>query len=481
MSRRHVFASLISALSLATAESVGQESDAPRRTAAPIEVRVDPRLELLAIVFRFAGHPEYNMPNSASPYSRAVMAHFSEWKDHPAIERARELRAENGVSYDAVASLAMHATSLDALVIAGESENVWERLDARWTLARANDFLELVADFRDESRFPEFFASNAALYATVEERMRDLLARKVDASWFAEFFGTKATASFAVHPGLLLGGNNFGVGVRHPDGREEITPCIGCWEFDDDGIPTFPDSVLPTIVHEFCHSYVNPVVDAHGEAFDAPGGAIFPRIRAAMERQAYGRWRIVVYESIVRAAVVRYLIAHDDEAAVENELRMNERVHFAWIRGLSDLLGEYESSRDRYPTLDSFAPRLVEFFAKLGAEYDAAPSPPTIAELNPGNGDSAVSPSLQEIVIRFDREMGDGMSVMISSGADRFPKLGPKKARWDADRKTLRIDVRLEPGKEYEFGLNTGSQRNFTSRDGVSLDPIVIRFRTADD
>lgn len=448
--------------------------------AAVIEVSVDPRLELLAIIFRFAGHPEYNLPNSNSPYSRAVMARFREWKDHPAVERARELRAEHGVSYDAVASLAMHATSLDSLTIVGESEDQWERLDARWTLARANDFLALVADFRDQSRFVEFFAENAALYATVEGRMRDLLARKVDASWFAEFFGAKATASFTIHPGLLLGGHNYGVGVRHADGREEITPCIGCWEYDDDGVPTFPDSVLPTVVHEFCHSYVNPVVDAHGNAFEAPGEELFPRVRAAMERQAYGRWRIVMYESIVRASVVRYLIAHEDESVVENELTSNERVHFAWIRGLSDLLGEYESKRAEYPTLDSFAPRIVEFFAKLAAESAGTPKPPTLSSVDPENGAMSVSPTRTEIVLRFDREMGDGMSVMMPSDPTKFPTLGPKKARWDADRKTLRLDVRLEPNKDYEFGLNTGPQRNFKSRDGVSLDPIVIRFRTSD-
>jgi hypothetical protein len=33
-----------------------------------------------------------------------------------------------------------------------------------------------------------------------------------------------------------------------------------------------------------------------------------------------------------------------------------------WIQELSDLLGDYEAHRDRYPTLEAFAPRLVAFF-----------------------------------------------------------------------------------------------------------------------
>ena len=34
-----------------------------------IEVRVDPRVELMSLIFRLAGSSEYNQPNSKSPYS----------------------------------------------------------------------------------------------------------------------------------------------------------------------------------------------------------------------------------------------------------------------------------------------------------------------------------------------------------------------------------------------------------------------------
>lgn len=40
---------------------------------------------------------------------------------------------------------------------------------------------------------------------------------------------------------------------------------------------------------------------------------------------------------------------------------------FFWIRGLSDLLGEYEADREDYPNLDSFFPEIVKFFDKYAA------------------------------------------------------------------------------------------------------------------
>ena len=73
--------------------AIGQEAQADRPA---IEVRVDPRVELMSIVYRLAGNPEYNMGNAASPYSRAVDEH------------AQLLRQRRVISFDAVMSMAVH-------------------------------------------------------------------------------------------------------------------------------------------------------------------------------------------------------------------------------------------------------------------------------------------------------------------------------------------------------------------------------------
>jgi Domain of unknown function (DUF4932) len=453
-----------------------------------VAVSVDPRLELLSIVFRLAGNPEFNHPISNSPYSRAAAAHFRAFRGHAAIERAKALRADHGVSYDAVASLAMHVKDLPNFAFDANDASYLARLDARWTVERAAEFLGLVRQFRDESKFNEFFAANAELYATVESRMRDLLDRKLKLEWFANFFGTTTESTFALHPGLLLGGNNFGVGVRHADGREEITPCIGCWEFDDEGVPTFPDEVLPTVVHEFCHSYVNPIVDAHYAALAAPGEVIFPRVRSLMQRQAYTNWRIVLYESLVRASVVRYLAAHESAEIVAAEIEAQNPIGFTWTGRLAELLGQFEKDRAAYPTLADFIPRIAEFFAAEAqrapenAETPVDPAAPRVVKSTPANGDQAVDPALAMIEIHFDRAMNGNLAVMTTGGPDHFPAVQKTKdLGFDASATILRLPVELEPGRDYEFGLNSATNRKMASKDGVPLPPIVIKFRTAPD
>jgi len=70
----------------------------PSAALAQVEVRVDPRVELLSVLARLAGLPEFNAANSASPYAQRAEQHFAVQREHAAVARLRELRAQHGVS-----------------------------------------------------------------------------------------------------------------------------------------------------------------------------------------------------------------------------------------------------------------------------------------------------------------------------------------------------------------------------------------------
>ncbi|KAK0329395.1 hypothetical protein LTR94_037031, partial [Friedmanniomyces endolithicus] len=73
------------------------------------------------------------------------------------------------------------------------------------------------------------------------------------------FFGASPGLDFVAVIGLLNGGGNYGVSVRYPDGRAEISPVIGAGRFGGDGVPVFGDDDVGLIVHEFSHTYTNPL------------------------------------------------------------------------------------------------------------------------------------------------------------------------------------------------------------------------------
>lgn len=451
---------------------------APARAWQGVEVRVDPRVELLTVAARLAGFREFDMPNSRSPYSERIEARFAPLKDHPALESLRQLRANHGVSYDAIASLAVHLDGLERLELRGSWSAPPERLDARWDPPAAQDFLQKLRAFAREAKAAEFFEGEREFYATVAERMRARLATSRALEWFDAFFGAKAGARYTAIVGLLCGGGNFGVGVKPGGGQpEEITPVFGCWEFDEAGMPVFGESYLALYVHELCHSYTNPIVDRHLARLLPAGERIYASCAEVMKRQSYGDARIVLYESFVRACVIRCRAQLDGDDARKEQERYEAERGFVWAPELAKLFAEFEADREQWPTFDAFVPRLAEFLDEYAATLPDPSQAPQLVRSTPLNGATDVEASLAELVFEFDRPMRD-QSWSIFGRPEDQPKFTGKPG-YDRERKVLRVPVQLEPGRTYRFSLNSERSRNFVSEEGVPLAPVAFTFTTA--
>ncbi|MEW6743818.1 MAG: DUF4932 domain-containing protein [Planctomycetota bacterium] len=326
-----------------------------------IQVGVDPRVELMGIIFRLAGNPEYNMAPRYS-YIANVEEKFRPFEGHAVIKTAQRLRNERGVSFDAVMSMALHVTDAIELEERVPFDLPPVKLDKRWPLEDARLFLEQARDFVEESGFEEFLQAHQAFYDEVASRLRERLSQRDYLAWFDEFFGARPKATFRSIPGLLNGGGNYGCSVVMPDGSEEIDTVLGVWDMDEQRKPRFGYGIVPTVVHEFCHSYVNAVVDRHVEELRPAGERIFPHGAAQMRQQAYGNWTTMMYESFVRVCVVRYLFATEGEAAGKQEIAEQHQRGFHWTGEFAALLDDYEANRDGYKGFDDFVPDIVDFF-----------------------------------------------------------------------------------------------------------------------
>lgn len=442
-----------------------------------LTARVDPRVELLSIIFRLAGHPEYNHPPSRSPYANAVAVHFDAFRDHPVVQTAQRLKREYGVSYDAVMSMAVHIDDVPSLQPRIPFDLPPERLDSRWQPAEAAAFLRQASDFVRDTDFPAFLRAHQALYDQAAARLNAKLAERGYLAWFDQFFGARPGATFTLTAGLLNGGQCYGTSVRFPDGREEILPVLGVWHWDPQGVPVFKDDITGTVVHELCHAYTNPLVDQYAPQLERAGREIFSHCADQMHSQAYGTWQTMMYESLVRACVVRYLIDTDSIAAGMREIQAQHARGFVWAGELAQLLGDYDTHRTRYTSLADFMPRIVEFFQAYARPYAARQAQaPRVVAMTPANGAADVDPKLRHITITFDRPMTDG-SWSVVGGGPHFPELaGPPQ--YDAERRVLTLPVRLKPEWSYEFWLNRGQYQGFRSADGVPLEPIEVRFLT---
>jgi hypothetical protein len=140
--------------------------------------------------------------------------------------------------------------------------------------------------------------------------------------------------------------------------------------------------------------------------------------------------------------------------------------------GINSSSGQNFRSSDGVP-----APPSVIYFTTMGAsmETNARLRVPTIEKLEPENGAKDVDPATKALRATFSVPMGEGISW--TGGGPLFPKIG--KASWSADRLTCTLEVTLEPGHDYQLGLNSLGHINFQSEWGVPLTPMVYKFRTS--
>lgn len=442
---------------------------------APVAARVHEPLELLCIAARFAGLPEYQPRRPEPAYCAAVAAHFASGKEHALVVRLRELRNAHGISYDAVASLAVH---LDAsLTPRTPLVPRPPMLDARWQDADAPGVVALLAEFARATDAATFFAGRREFYAEVERRLAAQLAESKALPWFDTFFGARAGASCVAIAGLQCGGHNYGVSVQHTDGRpDELRPVFGCHQFDGEGVPRFTRTLLPLFVHELCHSYTNPLVEAHAERLRAAGERLFAAKAPQMRRQAYANGRTVLAETFVRMCVIRCMYDTEGDAAGKRQEVAETRDHFPWTIELAALLALYQQDRTKYPTFAAFVPVLAEHLDRIAAELAIPAAAPVLVAMTPANGSDAVDPACTELVFTFDRPMRDQSWSVVGSPQDT-PKVTGKPS-YDRERKVLTLPVALEPGRAYRFWLNQGSKQGFVSADGVALESVEVRLQT---
>ena len=330
-----------------------------RPNVAAIKIEVDPRVELIGIVFRLAGNYEFNQGRIRS-YVRDIERQFGDFDDHPAVKLAVRLRSKRRMSCDGPMSLAAYIDR-DYRPRKTFEQWPWDGLDGRWKKQETAEFIEKLRQFAAETKFNEFYKAHTSLYETGIRSCRAVMVQYDLQSWLGEFFGVEEMGDLRLVLGFLNGPNNYGTRFTAGQTNEKYA-IIGMQLPDADGNPVFRPRKWEIVAHEFCHSFANPVVDIYMEQLQPAGEKLYATKAPAMKRIGYQSWRSLMYESVVRACVASYIRNSFEPESLQNYLDEEAGCGFAWTEDLDNLLKTYESNRDKYPNFESFFPEFVAFF-----------------------------------------------------------------------------------------------------------------------
>jgi hypothetical protein len=439
--------------------------------------KVDERVELLSIVFRMAGAEEYSS-EEFKLYTNRINKHFASYKNHPISAFVQKQRETAGTGYDAVMKMAVHispAPNFKPLV------TFTDNLPERWGEKQAHEFLALLRQYYKDADCEKFFSQNRELYRESEKLFMPVF-NDLDTQWYKDFYGKEPKEKFNIILGLGNGGGNYGPDLIYPDGRREVFAIMGTWATETDSMPRYGKEIFPTLVHEFNHSFVNYLNEMHKAKLEKGGSKIFGFVETQMRNQAYANWQTMLDEALVRAAVIKYMKDHKySKEALDTETNIQLNRGFIWIEKLVAKLEEYSANRNKYPTLESYMPKLIHFYNNISKDFGSFKAvyekrKPKVAGIAEFNNAQDVNPNLKLIQVTFDRPLlGKGYSVNLGEkGREFFPDI--KKITYSTDRKTVLFEVDLLPGKEYEMVL-TG--RSFKSEEGIGMDDYLIKFKTA--
>ena len=322
--------------------------------------KVDKRVELLSIVFRLAERPEYSS-QTFKLYTDRIEQHFEKYKKHELIQFTKSVVNENYVSYDAVMRMAINLD--DNLKLLSDVKDVWQQ-DQRWNKENVETFVTLLQKFYIDTEFDTFFNDNADLYNEAIKRYTSIY-EQIDLDWFHFFYGKEPSEEFSVIIGMGFGGN-YGPSLDYTNGKRTVYSIVGVGMTDDRGMPDFHPMSFIILVHEFGHSFVNYLIEKNTEEFKENGERIFSVVKDEMAKQAYGSWKTMLCEALVRASVIKY--AKDHKLMIGNDLMsdflitVEKENSFFWIEELVAELENYDKQREIYPTLESYMPKLIEAY-----------------------------------------------------------------------------------------------------------------------
>jgi Domain of unknown function (DUF4932) len=380
-----------------------------------------------------------------------------------------------GISLSDVTSLAPQLTDAVTFRERAPIDAPSSTLASSWHGAEARAFLAQARDFATAAHLEAFLRARQDVYDSATARARRLVDTRAHLDWFGRFFNEPTHDLLIISPLLATSRGNFGADFRDGSLHERYA-FLAVPGADAAGYPVLDPETLPTLIHELNHSYVNHVLDSVRAALEPAGERIFPVVKAEMSRLAYGNAQIMFNESVVRAGVIRYLLANDGAAAARAETQLQRGLGFVWMDELVDLLGDYEAHRTEYPTFSAIAPRLVAYYNELAPRIERVRAAyvsrrPRIVTTSIPNGARDVDPGLTRLVLTFDKPVSTTNPFQGRFG-DEIPEL--TGGSFDAARTVFTIGVRLQAGRDYRLPLGPA----FVSDDGYPNQRLDMNFRT---
>lgn len=350
----------------------GGEQPVPGGELTSLEVRVDPRLELVTTLIALGAWGKDSGEVVASAYALEVQQAFARHATHPAVEAVSAFLKADAAGLRPLLRLAL---TLDSALAGTEPISTELALSLGGGEA-AGTLSAHLRQFAADAGFMAFFAARRPAYAKLEARVAKLAAKADPKARVEGFYGV-SHSRFALVLAPLAPRDVSGEALlarMTPDGPLVVLRPDGV---SKDKLPDFKEEAPGfgrSLAHAFGHAVLPDMLAPHAADL-ALSAALMTPVVEDMRTAGCADWPEAVAEHLLRAVDARFEQADGEVKQAQIALRTNERTGFAYVRELFTQLANYESNRAAYPTLGAFLPRItakLAYLKDMGAADDVA-------------------------------------------------------------------------------------------------------------
>lgn len=322
-----------------------------------IKITVDFKTELLGIIM-ILGNYRKRFPKLFNNYENqfyvdSIINEFSKFEDDEVIKIFDALVEKHSFNYDAPFCLFLQFDN--NLEMDEINDYVKNRLNNDNEIYK---FIDKIAEFSKRINFIDFYKKNCNLYQEMINNISGAFQKYNIKEFFKSYYGYMSDKEFIVNLTPFTTNGSYCC-----DLNDKTVSCFPIFEqmkkeklYDSQNHEKY---ILQNPIHEFSHSYINPITNQYGYLNNTTH--LFDNIREVMKKMAYPYDTHIINEHIIRAIEARYIkLIYNDEEWYTNRIEQEYNLGFIYIYNIINSLIFYENNRNIYPTFKDFYPEIIK-------------------------------------------------------------------------------------------------------------------------
>jgi len=321
-----------------------------------LNIKIDDKIETLySIAFLnnyFLIGPHDNI------YKRKLRKEFNGLKQHKAVHLFDSLINTSDIAGNNIVKWVMQFDSFPNLT---QTKSSIEPIIYSDNDILLTEFKKELINFHYDPLFQKFLKQVSSINEKLINQVNNSKTINELPSYLEEYYGIKLNSyNLILSPFLHTGG--FNIEMKLANNQKEISSIIGP-NGEIDFIPYFDKDYMETdmILHEFGHSFVNPISDQYLEEIETLRNKYYTKeLRETGNKNGYDEWRYIFNEIILRATTIKITEKHFGKTKSEDNLNEEISSGFGMVKEVVKILEEYKNNRKKYPTFDMFYPILIK-------------------------------------------------------------------------------------------------------------------------